>query len=452
MSHSRLYVIFLILTVLAACKTSQPIRPVEHYDPNTLENETSILRIPVKIFKTELQSNINRRIQGVIYEDKEPNEDDLMLRATKTADIQLDLQGQNILYKVPLSIWVKKGLAITSAEATGELELEFKTRFNIKNDWNLETVTLVEGFRWIKKPVAKIGFISLPVEFIANTILRRSKTMISEAIDKQVVNSFNLRNTMLGVWKQISEPVLVSEAYNSWILLRPRRLALSPFRATDGAIETHIFVESSPSLLLGNRPPHQNVPPLPDFVFGDFGTTEFQIAVQTMVPFTEAERLAKINLVGYTYQQGKQKVTVQDIRMYGQGNRLVVDTKLSGNYNGSVYMIGEPVYNPSKNRVELSDLDFELDTRNFLMRSAAWLFKGTLKNKIKENLDFYLDANLEEIRKTIQTELDNFVIAPGVKLIGNLSNIGLRNAYITPEGIRVTAQLKGTVAMEVHGF
>lgn len=443
---------FFALAVLLSCKTAQPPRPMERYDEIKISEEVSLIRIPVRIFKEELERDLNKRLEGVLYEDTDSKDDGFLVKAGKKGDITIRLDDRTIYYKIPVDLWIKKGLRITSVEAKGLLELEFKTDIHISPDWNLETVTEVEGFKWQEKPVLKLGFADLPIEFIANTVLRRSKSKISTAIDKEVSANFSLRKFLEEAWNEMHEPQLVSESFRSWVLLNPQHLTLSPFRSNDELIESHVQVLASPSIVLGEKPKDLKFKPLPQFTFGEFGSGEFSVGIMTMIPFEEAEKIANENLVGQTFSQGRRTVKVEKIKLYGQGNRLVVGTELSGSFKGHVYFLGEPKYNPSNNAVEFSDFDFDINSKNFLLKSAGWLFKGTLKNKIRENINFYLEYNLEEIKKNIQKEMDGYEFSQTVKMRGHLRDIGLREAVITPEGIRVSANLKGSLDLEIRGF
>ena len=154
-------------------------------------------------------------------------------------------------------------------------------------------------------------------------------------------------------------------------------------------------------------------------------------------------------MVGERFDYGKRHIIVEDIELYGQGNKLVVNTKLSGTYEGSIYMTGKPEYNPRHNAIDIKSLKYTVDSRNFLLRSAAWLLKGKFKNSLEENLNFYLDYNLTEIKEQIREQLKGYSVADNVLLKGNLKELNLSNAYLSPDAIQVSLQLDGQVEIEM---
>ena len=441
------------LLFLLSCKSTQPTRPMERYDALTEEERTSVINIPVRINLVELEKSLNQQLQGTLYEDNDMNDGDkMMMRAEKVDDVKLQMQGQTIRYEVPVKVWVRYNAGITKLEANGEIAMNFNTDFDIDRDWNMETVTNIETYEWLKQPRLRVAGMNLPVGFIADIILKRSKTVITQSIDQQVQENFNLRKMVEDVWKQMFDPVLVSPEYNTWLLVNPQNIGMTPLVTDEQSISSVIVVESLPRVSLGERPEAMGATDLPPFIFRDTTLNDFVIRLRTDVPYEEAERLAKQELLGETFSEGKRSVTIEDLELYGQGNKLIVNTKLSGSYNGSIYLTGRPVYNPKKNVVDIKDLDFTLETRNFLHKSAAWLLKGTLRKRIEENMNFLLQYNLNELKNQLQEQLNNYPITRGIVLDGKLEDLNIQDAFLSTEAIRVDVALVGRLNVQVNGL
>ncbi len=125
---------------------------------------------------------------------------------------------------------------------------------------------------------------------------------------------------------------------------------------------------------------------------------------------------------------------------------------MSGSYNGSIYLTGEPVFNSRRNRIEIEDLEYTLDSQSFLLRSAAWLAKGTLKKKLQENMDYLLEYNLQDAQRQMQEQLADYEVNPGVRLQGSLDELQIYNAYLTNEGIKVVMSINGELGVKVQGL
>ncbi|TXB68821.1 DUF4403 family protein [Phaeodactylibacter luteus] len=443
---------FLLPLLLSGCKVTKPVRPMESYE-DPFEEQVSVINLPIDIPVDELQALLNQQLYGTLYEDNNLRDGDkMMVRAVKQGDIEIGIDSQSITYSVPLDLWIRYDLGISTAEATGQITLDFKTGFDIGADWEIRTQTAVAGYEWQQKPRVKMGFIDLPVGFIADLVLRNSKWRIATAIDDVVREQFNLRKTVEEAWKEMFNPILVSEDYNTWLTVNPQFIGMSPVQMGNNRIQATIYVETRPSVKIGQRPDPAFPRPLPPLRISEVEGLDFTLHLNTKVSYDEAERIAKQELIGESFSYGRRSVTIEDLEFFGQGNNIVINTTLSGTYNGSIYLLGTPVYNTLSNKLEIKNITYTLDTKNFLFRSAGWLMKSTIKNKIAENVNFLLDYNLKDLQEQFQEQLREYEVATGVILNGALEAVDIRNAYLTADGMMVDLALKGNLDVRIRGL
>lgn len=451
----RFLLLVFIISAVAACKPSQQLTaPMEMYDDNIAELPISLLNIPVDISLRDLDRSLNESLQGLIYEDKNINDGDkMMVKARKVQNITIETDGLALVYRVPLGLWIKYDTGLGHVEADAELVMNFRTAFSIDEGWNLQTYSQLERHEWLKSPKVRMGFVSLPVGFISDLVIRRSQGRINKAIDDMVAEQLQLRPLVEAAWQKTFEPMLVAPAYNTWLSIHPQSISMTPLEMGQYNIRSTIVVAARPGVSVGEQPRAERVQPLPKFQYalGDPGD-DFNLYINTEVSFKEAERLAKANLVGQTFAQGSRAVRVEDIQLYGQGQNIVVNTRLSGSYEGSIYFMGRPVYNPRSNSIDLEDMDFSLETKNALFKSAGWLLKSTILKKVQENMDFLLDYNLREIQTQMEEQLKEYKFSEGVKLRGSLSAFQIQNAWVTKDAIRVFLGMNGKVNVLVEGL
>ncbi|MCB0519480.1 MAG: DUF4403 family protein [Saprospiraceae bacterium] len=444
---------FLFLAaLLGSCKTKQPVRPDEYYENLSLEPEPSTINIPIRLYKNDLLKGITGELGSVLYEDKNLADDGMMMKVTRRDGLTLNVDSQEITYTVPMDLWVKKDVAISTVEAEGSLSLDFITQFHIKNDWSLETKTTVSGYHWLREPVVKLGFANLPVTSIANVFINQTKQDFAATIDQEVNDMLDLKKEIENVWQEINQPFLISEEYATWLVLNPQSISMTPFTTKGDRIEGILSVVTRPTVFLGEKPPARPIGKIPAFQQGQSDGEDFTLFLSTEIPFKEAERLTKENMIGETFSYANKHVKVEDVELYGQGNKLVINTQLSGDYNGNVYFTGKPEYNARKNRIEMTNVDFDFTSKKALMKSASWLFKGTLKKKVQESLDFYLRENLDETKNAIQQEFENYELAPGISMKANLNELNVSHVYIATEGIRVRIGMNGNLNVDVKGL
>lgn len=218
------------------------------------------------------------------------------------------------------------------------------------------------------------------------------------------------------------------------------------------AIRAKIAVECLNDVSFGAKPTFRENSNLPPLRYVEDAPDDFQVRVATDIPFPEAERLAKNIMIGQVFESGKKKVKVEDIQLWGNNDRVVVNSKLSGSFNGNIYFIGKPAYNAQRNAIEIKDLDFHVDTKSFLLRSASWIFQGAIKNQMKKAMEYPLGEDIRVLKNTLQESLTNYVIQPGVVLNGMVDSLTVENTLVTPTSIRVMLFSKGKVNVDVKGL
>lgn len=446
------------MAIFPFCKSSKNINVANPGERYNLTNEApliSTLTIPVNISVDDLVNSLNARLQGVLYEDYSYTDnggDDLMIKLTKAHPITMFLSGNTFKYRVPLGVWAKQKLFLGAAEVQGDLALNMKTTFAINPDWSLNTKTEVEYHEWLTKPVLKTGLGNINIESLANLALNRSKASLSQTLDRMVSQQFTLKPMVEEAWAAIQAPVLLDEAYRMWVKSTPISIGMTPLITDWNTLRANIAVECYNDVTFGEKPAFRENSNVPNLRYMAHAPDEFQVRIATDVPFPEAQRLARDIMVGQVFESGKRKVRVEDVELWGNDNRVVVNARLSGSFTGSIYFMGRPVFNPEKNRIEVADLDFHTDTRNFLLKSASWLFSGPIKRRMADSMVFPLDEDISALKSSLQETLNHYEISPSVVLTGTIDSIVVEQTRVTASGIRVDLFSKGKLRVDVKGL
>lgn len=414
-----------------------------------IRDRRSIISIPIELGIPELEASLNRQLSGVIYDDQNLRDDNLAITAVKNEEIKIRVDSQVIRYTVPLDLQVAYDAGFTTLRGTGEIAIEMETRFGVQSNWALVTQTNLLRHEWLRKPSISMAGINIPIGFVANLILNNGRRVISRRIDQLVAEQFKMEKLISDTWLEMYKPMLVSPEYNTWLIVNPRDIAMTPIYLQEDSLQVRILIETEPEVYIGDRPREAYPDPLPIYKESAMEFEGIMINLGAQITYEEAERLARQQIVGETYTYGRRSVTVEDIELFGKQDKVIVNTQLSGSYNGNIYMEGRPVYDVKENQIELRDLDFTLDTRSFLLRGAGWLLKGPIKKGIQGNMNFLLDYNLKESRRMIETQLNNYQIAPGIKLTSHVNDLNIREVQIIPEGLFADIFISGDMKIVV---
>ncbi len=429
----------------------KPVRPMEKYEHLNEEWKVSEINVPVSIDFGAMEKEINQELSGILYEE---STGDYGIKAEKTTDVTLALNGQELKYYVPLKIWVRKDLGVTEVQAEGEVAMEFKTNFEINQDWNIVTKTELLDHEWLTKPRLKMGFIDVPVENLMSIVLKKSKAAITRQIDEQIESRLDLRYYIDETWQTLAAPIEISKNPKLWLEVEPQSISMTPLTSNGQIVSSTIFITTNAGVSMGNQPENDvsNLMTLPPLEIAQKASKGFQLNMIADVPYGEAASLAKKHMVGETFQQGKYKVKIEDIDIYGSNEKLVVETDLSGSYNGKVYLEGIPFFNESKNQIEMREVDYELKTKNFLAKTMSWIFHKNFEKRIKKHLVFPLDKQFETIKKQTAKQLKDFKVNDNMRIQGILDDIKIERTYLTPKSIRVQFTSSGDLNLFIDGL
>ena len=168
---------------MVGCKSLEPQMPAENYNYVPVKPQASVVSLFADLEIARLESLVNSNTDSVLYDDNSLTDnggDNLMLKAWKNGLIKISLQDDLLSWEIPLRVSIKKSVFMVAfnrpigdiVEATGEINLKFKTKLSVNSDWSIKTITSSDDYEWTKKPTLKIGGITIPVTPIASILLK----------------------------------------------------------------------------------------------------------------------------------------------------------------------------------------------------------------------------------------------------------------------------------------
>ncbi|WP_246225172.1 DUF4403 family protein [Spirosoma terrae] len=464
---SRLPVFFLSC-ILVACQPGNrlnPQAPKEAYNTTEMEvrNERflSTVHVPVSIAITDIERQINAQVNGLIYEDNSLDDnhgDQFMTKVWKRGTILMTAQDSLFQFTVPLKIWAKAGVSVLGftqyKETEFEIDLRFKTKFDLEHDWSVHTQTQSDRYGWVRKPTVSLVGFNIPITNIVSRLIDKNLGTITKTLDQQIRRNVDLKTPVLKAWNTLREPYLISEKYRTYLQVVPKRVLITPLRFEGRMIRATIGIEGYTLTTTGNRPDVHPAVSLPDLTVVPKVKDDFQIGLLSEASYQEAARIASEEFVGktFSFSDNRYSITVTSMDMYGQNDNLIIKAGLKGTINGDIYLRGRPYYDAKEQTVSLKDLVYDLDTKNILQRSASWLLKGTFANTLEKQLTIPVGSQIADMQKLLQEKLKNNRLAKGVVVNGQIDEIRPDQVYLTPTALLAVVHARGRIDVKVDGL
>ena len=422
----------------------------------------SSITMPVKIPLSEIGNMINTSVPTLIFQDDsytDNNNDQFKVKVWKTRPIRL-VGGtkQNLLIEVPLKIWAEKGIGTLGLynyqSTTFETVMYFNTQLTFNNNWTMVTKTSPMGFKWITKPVLDYGRIKVPITSLVESSLKKQQADFSKTIDEMMLKQLNFQQYAIMAWNQFSEPFEVSEEYNTWLKITPISVNITPLTFYGNRIDANIGIDTYSETFTGSKPAASPlIKKITNFNYVQQLPQNFLLQTTVNIPYTEATAIAETIFLGkeFDFRDGKSKIKISAVKVYGEGERIMIEAQTEGAIDGISYITGIPVYDELKRKIVLSDTKFKLKTKNILYKTATLLFQGKIVKMIEDEYGIPT-AELEDSSKKSIEETFNKEYYKGLKMQGKVFKLKPSKIFLNPFGITAVIDTQAQLELFVKGI
>lgn len=451
----------LVFCVAAGCSGSQKIAALKPEpsgnEPVAYKTTTSFVSMPMEVSLKEIENQLNKSLQGLIYEDNNLDDDKTEMKIWKTAPIRLIEKNGKIESVLPLKVWsrFKYGTDFMGLNDTREIDLNGTITLlsDVKlSNWKMNTSSLIEDFEWSEGPTILVAGKKVPITYIINPTLSIFKAKVAKKIDDAIQKSCDFKPYVLDILGTMSTPILTSEQYEAWFKMMPIEVYVTDANLQKNKISMDMGLKCTMQTMVGQQPKNnydrsaisfKAVTKMPD------KTTASVAAVST---FESASRIITKNFQGKEFASGSRKITVQKVALWAKESKMIIALDMSGTIDGTIYLTGIPNYNPITKEIYFDQMDYVLNTKGLLTRTANWLLQGTILKKIQENCRYSIRENLEEGKKNLLPYLNNYSPMKGVFINGSLNDFEFEKVEITNNAIIAFINASGKMNVKIDGM
>lgn len=461
--------------LFASCAVKKTDAPTPDKGQSQTEaRQLSTINIPVRINLKELENRINTQFSGVLYDDNSYDGDNLLMKISKLDNFTITATGNQFQLNAPIEIYVKgrikkelfnifnEGYGIDqSKDATFRINVKIKSKLGMTADWDIQTQSTA-AFEWREKPYLEVGPVKIPIGSLIESVINSQVNEINKRLDTEITRQIKLKPQIENYWNQLQQPVLVEENYKTYLQIKPEYVSLAPINSDGKNIFINIGVRSDFNLVSGEKPVLSQLKPLPKLQLNQKPDSTFHLFFGGELTYEYATELARNEFKGKTfeYENGKQKVTINDLKIFSNGDRLAMMLDVSGKvkngifskkFKGVVYALGVPVYNAATQTVTVKNFDFDVKSKDVLVGATEWLFKGNFRKQIESRLSYPVKADLDRAKKMAQAALDNTSFGT-IRLNGKIDKIEPVGVYIGERSLKVVIQSTGNLNVKLQGF
>jgi len=445
------------------CTSTQKIAALkpepDDASPLVYENTSSFIDLPISIKLKDIENQTNKLLTGLIYEDNNIQDDNYEVKIWKLAPIALQNEKGKIKTVLPLKAFVKYRIGTSKLGISLYDTREFSLNGVITlvsdvglTNWKLNTNTELKSFEWTESPSVNVMGKAVPITYLINPTIRLFQSKIEKNIDESIAKSMDFKPNVLDALEKICQPFQMNEAYESWLRVVPVELYTTDAKLQKEVISFEMGLKCTIETLIGQQPATKfdrnkiilkPVAKMPQKITANI------VAVST---YQDASKIMTKNFAGQEFGSDSKKVKVQNVNIWHKDGKMIIALDLLGSLNGTIYLSGFPQYNDQTKEIFFDKLDYAIDTKSRLMRTANWLASGYVLRKIQESCRYSIKPNLEEGKQNVMQYLKNYSPMPGVFVNGSIEDIQFQKIQLTNKAIIAFVKMNGEVRISVDGL
>ncbi|HSC18594.1 MAG TPA: DUF4403 family protein [Rhizomicrobium sp.] len=459
--------ILAIICAFALCGFTAP-QPKRTPPPTAPPIPVSTVSATLKISGDDLIAMLNERTKTQLakVEGQDVNcviqKCQLNLLATRTGAITGRPTGSGMALKLPFALHAQLSFDSkylkTGGDAVAQGEADATTQLKLGRDWRMAAHT--EGEVHLSNANLKLGPLKMSVTELWNNNSDQLSTPIFKAIDKRIAAAFRLRGQAEKMWRRLQQPTRIGKNPDTWLVMAPQRLRVTPLKTEDGALVVSLAAEVRARAAVGSQPAapaaFAKLPP-PETL--DAPSNTFQAAVPVTLTYSDAARLAMEQLKKKPLRAAGINLNIDKMQILPSGQDLVVQTHfcVANKWDfthlldscGDVYLRGTPHFDAHSGKLAIANLHYDVASQNLMLRVTRALAGDAFSKALQPHLVFDESRDIARLKAGIINALAK-PQGRGILLSGHISSFGDPKLSWTKDGFLALLTAKGTVSADLN--
>jgi hypothetical protein len=326
------------------------------------------------------------------------------------------------------------------------LNLAARSALTWSDQWRLQSHTTFAEPVFVEP--CQLAGLDLDATPLLKSVLQPRLVALGQSIDRIIRRRTEAKKRAETVWQKLQEPVELSA--NQWLVSNPSDARVGPITSNGTLfVKTSVNLVMEPKIVSGSKP--EAVPTsLPPLQLAALPLEGFHLALPIALEYARINQRLEEEMLGQEFQTPLgDTLKVEGVQFYGSGDKLILALRVSGAVNGNLYATGTPVFEEGLGILRFVDLDFTVDTRNVLVRSANWMFHENILSSLKAHAVIDLSSQLQTLRSRLETALTR-ELGPDARLQAEVLTLRPRGVYPTASGVEVHIIADGAMWVELR--
>jgi hypothetical protein len=330
-------------------------------------------------------------------------------------------------------------------EPERKVEVSFASHFTLRPDLVLQT-RIVRGE---PRPLDKCEVCFWGQNVTASVMNGlKAELDLSKKIMEDSFGRYNLRPYLQRAWNMLSDVYDLPGA--GYFSLHPKSLRMNQLEAKNELLHINIGMTATPQVSFAKPEIINNPLPNLDKASSNNG---FNIYLEAALQYDSLSKVLNEMLSGKKFEISEgifnKHVIIKQAAISGAVDgdlRIMVD--FTGSFDGTVFFRGKPAYDPEKRSIVVNDLEYDLKTKNLLLKTGKWLFNKKVISELKKYTSFELAGYFDLASASLNDWLNREWVK-GIKGTGKVEALELVDLQALPGHILVRSNCKGKMNVTI---
>ncbi|MCA0381831.1 MAG: DUF4403 family protein [Bacteroidetes bacterium] len=284
---------------------------------------------------------------------------------------------------------------------------------------------------------------------ITQTVASQLKAELDASIKgfTKQMEQFSLKPYLKIAWDSLQVPYgLPGFGYLS---VQPSAIRISQIQLVRDSMFVSVGLSARPELKAAPDMAKKPLPNLTDFK----QRSGFRLFIAQNLHYDSLSTLMNTNIAGKEFTAGKglfkKTVRIDSVRMQGGGRKMFLKVYVSKAAKGVFFLEGIPKWDMLKQELYMDSLDYHIESKQWLVKSASYLLDGTITNKLKDYSRFNFTEKMTEMTTAIAEQM-NREVYPGIQSKGYVNRFVLEKIEAAANGLFIQGAAEGKLFLNIE--
>jgi len=309
-------------------------------------------------------------------------------------------------------------------------DVELTSNYRIKSTTSFTEFTPIDPCR--------VTFAQININDVLISQIRPELGNLAKMIDAEIGKQ-DLKPYILPVWKALQEDIKIPAT--GYLRFQPQSLSVSEINMNGSILNFNVGLTATPTIQSSPwNKPTTALPALTPYKKG----SGFEVYTDLKMNYDSLSQQLFEIMKTEQFAMGKEKINITSLKLFPAGEKLGVAVGFTGTKKGTFYLLGNPDFDNTKSSLALKNVEYDIATKNVLIKTAKWMMDETIRKKLEEQMVFDLSDLMNLTKKSIAESL-NQTLDGGIKIKGQLKSLSISGWSLQQDALWVRAKTMGDI-------